>query len=198
MLTRWTTCLFLLLAAGCGPASQNNSPGDPQSVAPAPAAASASVDDSDVKVQILDFEGITQLVAAHKGQVVVMDGWSTSCLPCMREFPNLVKLHKKYGPDKLVCISLSFNYEGIGKPEDAEVIEPVLAFLRRQGATFENVLSSEESDVLYEKFKLASIPAVFVYDQEGNLRKRFDSEDGRHFTYADVEKLVVQLLEEDK
>ena len=42
--------------------------------------------------------GFKQRIAAKRGKVVVMDAWSTSCPPCMKEFHNLVELHKQYGP----------------------------------------------------------------------------------------------------
>ena len=88
----------------------------------------------------------------------------------------------------MACISLSFDYEGIGQPE--EQADRVLAFLRGQGATFTNLMSNEETDVLYKKFKLAAVPAVFVYDREGQLAKRFDNEKAKRkedaFTYEQV------------
>lgn len=150
-----------------------------------------------VELQIKSYDEIQELIAGHKGQVVVMDAWSTSCEPCLKAFPGLVALHKKLGAEGVACISLSFDFEGLGKPEERR--EDVLAFLKEQGATFENLLSSDDSDTLYTKFKLPSIPAVFVYDQTGKLAKRFDDtdRDQPHFTYDDVEKLVKSLLEKD-
>lgn len=157
------------------------SPGDSQS--------------AEVKLQILDYDAIAQLIARHQGKVVVLDCWSTSCEPCMKEFPGLVALHRKY-KDRVACISLSFDYEGIGKPEDK--VPLVLDFLKQQGATFDNILSSTHSDTLYTRLDFGSIPAVFVYDQQGQLKKRFDDSTpgagGGHFTYAEVEALVLELL----
>jgi thiol-disulfide isomerase/thioredoxin len=151
-----------------------------------------------VPLSIVSFDEIQARIADKRGKVVVMDAWSTSCPPCLAEFHNLVELHKKYGSDGLACMSLSFDYEGLGKPEDQR--EPVLKFLRQQGATFENLMSNEESDVLYRKFKLAAVPAVFVYDRTGKLRKRFDNEQAKSkaeaFTYAQVGQLVAELMRE--
>lgn len=150
------------------------------------------------QVQLLDFDGIQKLIAGKRGQVVVMDAWSTSCPPCIKEFPHLVELHKQHAADGLACISLSFDFEGIGTPE--ERLPNVEKFLNEQGATFDNVLGSEDSDAMYRKFKLASVPAVFVYDRQGNLRKRFDNEDAKTeadaFTYEQVSQLVSELLAE--
>ena len=149
-------------------------------------------------VQLLDFDGIQKLIASKRGQVVVMDAWSTSCPPCIKEFPHLVELHKKHADDGLACISLSFDFEGIGTPE--EQLPNVEKFLSDQGAAFDNVLGSEESDALYRKFQLASVPAVFVYDRQGNLRKRFDNQQAKSekdaFTYEHVGELVHELLSE--
>lgn len=144
-----------------------------------------------VELKVTDYAGVMQTVASHRGKVVVMDAWSTQCEPCMQEFPKLVALARKY-PDRLACISLSLDYEGLGKPEDQR--EKVLEFLRKQQATFDNLLSSEPSDDIYARLKLPSIPAVFVYDQAGDLAKRFDSREP--FTYKDVEKKVAELVKE--
>jgi thiol-disulfide isomerase/thioredoxin len=143
-----------------------------------------------VELKITDYDGIMRQVAAHHGKVVVMDAWSTQCEPCMKEFPELVALHNKY-PDRVACISLSFDYEGLGKPVD--VREKVLEFLRKQHATFDNLLCSEPSDDLYARFKLASVPAVFVYNQQGELAQRFDSTKGK-FTYQDVDAKVQEMM----
>jgi thiol-disulfide isomerase/thioredoxin len=180
---RCLLALALALAlAGCGPDAAKT---------PAQAAAEPAV-----RLQLLDYAGIEKLIASHRGKVVVMDAWSTSCPPCIQEFPNLVALSKKYGPDKLACISLSFDYEGIGKPEEVE--PKVLAFLQQQQATFDNVLSTVESDALYRKLKLTSIPAVFIYDRDGKLVQRFDNEaattEADAFTYEQVAERVTDLI----
>ncbi len=175
--------------AGCDSASPRSA-GDGTTVndGTAPTAASA---DGDVKLEILSFDDIERCLADKRGKVVVMDAWSTSCPPCMKDFHNLVELHKEYPADELACVSLSFDYEGLGQPE--EVREPVLDFLRSQGAVFDNWMSSEESDVLYRKFNLNSVPAIFVYDRDGTLRQRFESEGA----YAEVRKLVAELVKQN-
>jgi thiol-disulfide isomerase/thioredoxin len=131
-----------------------------------------SAPSGDVSLKILDFDGLQQLLAAQRGHVVVLDCWSTGCPPCVRDFPQLVALNKEYGQRGLRCISLSFDYEGVGKPE--EQAPRVLKFLREQGATFANVLSSVDSDTLNQKFSISSIPVVFVYDRSGKLAGRFE------------------------
>jgi len=153
--------------------------------APAPTAPEAA---GEVKLVLKDYDGLQALIASKKGKVVVVDVWSTYCDPCMKEFPGLVGLHKKYGPEKVACISICTNYSGIGKPED-ELAEP-LKFLEKQGATFDNLLSTDADEALYKKLKIGSVPGIFVYDADGKLAKLFDKET----TYAEVEKVVTPLV----
>ncbi len=145
-----------------------------------------------VRVQVRDWDGLQKLVADEQGKVVVVDLWSTSCLPCMKEFPNLVKLHNKHKTD-VACVSFNLDYVGLDKIEDLK--PAVLEFLKRQKATFPNILSSEKDEDIYAKLDLASIPAVYVYDRKGKLRKRFDQDAGE-FTYEkDIVPLVEKLIE---
>jgi len=198
------SAVVILLCAGCSqPSSSNTSAAIPaESDAPAvtvaaPEQESAADATKQVQVKLLNYDQLQELIASHKGKVVVMDCWSTSCEPCVKEFPNLVAIHKKYGPEKVACISLSFDYEGLGKPED--VMPVVQEFLQKQDATFDNVLGTEDSETLYKKMELASVPAVYVYDRDGMLAKRFDNEDASKpedaFNYEHVGKLVEELVQ---
>lgn len=153
-----------------------------------------------VKLQILDWDETLAIVKKHKGKIVVMDVWSTSCDPCVKEFPNLVKLHKAHSKD-IACISVATDYAGSKKKPPEFYRERVLTFLTEQEATFDNILSNVPSDELFEKMELSSIPAVYVFGRDGKLVKRFDNNaagetktDEEAFTYEDVNKVVFGLL----
>src|SRR5262245_15414996 len=83
-----------------------------------------------IEIKVVKFDGLEKAIADAKGKVVVVDFWATFCIPCKREFPHLVELHKKYGPAKLVCISVT-----VDDPEDKD---KALRFLNQQKATFQN------------------------------------------------------------
>ena len=159
---------------------------------------------SPVSLKIMNWEETMEIVKKHKGKIVVMDVWSTSCDPCMKEFPNLVKLAKTQAKD-VVCLSVSTDYTGSKNKPPEFYRERVTKFLTEQDATFDNVLLNVPSDELFEKIELASIPAVYVFGRDGKLVKRFDSEsaenvktDEEAFTYADVNKVVDELLKKKK
>lgn len=94
-------------------------------------------------------------------------------------------MHNKYAKDGLVCISVSVD--------EAENGPKALAFLNKQQATFTNFLVDEPTEVWQKRLDVGYPPSVIVYDRDGKRVKRFTAEDS--FTYEDVEKVVVPLLE---
>lgn len=152
---------------------------------------------SDVTLKVASWKETMQLLPKYKGRVVILDLWSTSCIPCMREFPNLVQLQERFG-DKVACISFNCDYVGIKSKPPEYYRERVMKFLQKREATFLNVLSSTPSDELFDQIQLASIPAVYVFGPDGKLVNRFDNDEGKYgdeFTYKEhVIPLVERLL----
>ena len=154
-----------------------------------------------VELKQLDWDGLQKLIASKKGKIIVLDAWSTSCVPCKKEFPNLVALHQRLGK-QVACISVSCDYTGAKSKPPKFYEERVLKFLETQKATFDNVLATVPSDEMFEKLEIPAIPAVFVYGRDGKLVKLFDNSNAKteaeEFTYADVNKLVDKLLADSK
>ncbi len=154
--------------------------------------------ETPVDLKIMSWQQVQEEVAAHRGKIVVLDAWSTSCQPCIKEFPNLVDLNKKYQGGEVVCMSLSVDYAGIKKKPPEFYRERVEEFLAKQHADFQNFLLNQDPDQWYNSIELAAIPAVFVYGPDGNLVQRFDNDaiglDDEGFTYKDVNSLIEKLL----
>ncbi|HET6328069.1 MAG TPA: TlpA disulfide reductase family protein [Planctomycetaceae bacterium] len=149
-------------------------------------------------VEILSWDQTQKRREEFHGKVVVLDVWSTYCDPCVREFPNLVALQKRFG-DKVRCISFDTDYSGAEREPADSFRKPVLAFLSKQGAAgLLNVICSDPSEDFYNKIRLGGPPAVFVYDPSGKLVKRFDNSQvpkTPEFTYErDIVPLVEKLL----
>lgn len=157
----------------------------------------------DVTLTAGTWEDVEKLVAANKGKIVIVDIWSTSCLPCITEYPNLLTLQKTHG-DKIVCVSFNVDYVGI-KSKPAETYRPrVEKFLKEKESAITNFLCSVPSDSLFEQLKLTSIPAVCVFNREGKQARRFDDSlltDGKDeaFTYAaDINPYIKSLVDASK
>ncbi len=167
-----------------------------------PVVETSKVDDPEVRLTAGTWKDVEVLVAKHAGRIVVVDVWSTSCLPCMTEFPHLVAMHRKHG-EKVVCISFNVDYVGIKSKPAATYAKKVEQFLQKHKATCTNILSTMPSDEIFQSLELPSIPAAYVYGTDGKLLKRFDDSllvDGKEeaFTYRDdinpfVEKLLADV-----
>jgi len=143
-------------------------------------AESKSAPAASTKIDLVetDWAGLQSLIAEHKGKVVVVDVWSTACEPCMKEFPNLVALKKKY-PDQVTAISFDIDFAGIPKKPVSFYRERVLEFLQKQGeSAVIHRMCTTAADDLFGEIKLDSIPAVYVYGKDGGLAKRFDGSSG--------------------
>lgn len=139
-------------------------------------------------------EQIMEIVTSA-GKVTVVDFWSLSCEPCLKEFPGLVSLQRELG-DQVACYSVSVDYDG-RKSKPAETYrERVQDFLNQSQATFPNFLCETPNESVFESLKIVSIPAVLIYDAEGTLVKTFtDTGDSLGFTYEkDIAPLVKSML----
>jgi hypothetical protein len=92
-------------------------------------------------------------------------------------------MHKKYAKDGLAAISVSLD-----DLKDKKAEERVIEFLRKQKATFTNLILDEKAEVWQKKLKFDGPPCVFVFNREGKPKK-FDAPD-----YDEIEKYVDELL----
>jgi thiol-disulfide isomerase/thioredoxin len=140
--------------------------------------------DGAVGLKVVKYDGLADLVRQNAGKVVVVDFWATTCIPCRKEMPNLVAMHKKYVKDGLAAITVSVD-EDANSPE---VQAEALKFLRKVNAAFDNVILDEKPAFWQEKLRFGTVPCVFVFDRQGKWRQYKDT------PYAEIEKVVVELL----
>jgi len=142
----------------------------------------------EVKLEVKKYADIGKEIRKLRGKVVVADIWAFWCVPCKKEFPHLVELHHKYGPDGLACVSVSLD------DEDGQA--KALKFLQDRKATFLNLRAEEDKEEVFKKMDLKNIPAVFVFDRDGLRAGKFTMDDpDNQFSYEkDVEPLVRKLL----
>ena len=127
--------------------------------------------------------------------VAVVDLWSLSCAPCLKEYPGLVALQKKHR-DQVRGIAVSVDYDGRRSRPPESYLDRVKAFVGSVGGEMlTNYLCETPSDDVLTAVDAASIPTVLIY-QHGQLVRQFsDSGASGGFTYADdVASAVASLL----
>jgi thiol-disulfide isomerase/thioredoxin len=147
-----------------------------------------------IDVQVVKYDGLKEAVLKNRGKVVVVDFWSTTCIPCIRNFPHMIEMQEKYGKDGLVLISVSLD--PLAENEKAEQRkERVLGWLRKLKANIVNLILDEHTELLKEKLRIVTIPSVYVFNRQGQWT-HFSSDDGGEVSPAAVEALAVKWLKE--
>jgi len=146
--------LAALTLFGCGRS-------EPESTAPARPQAGAA------PLAAIDRASLDQLVAKHRGDVVLVDFWATWCLPCVAIFPHTVSLQRSLADRGLRVVTISLD-----SPKDAKT---VTEFLNRQGAMgADNYLASNGGTSQgFEEFEIpgGALPHLKIYDRRGKLRE---------------------------
>jgi thiol-disulfide isomerase/thioredoxin len=142
-------------------------------------------------VRAADFE---KALKGHKGKVVVIDCWATWCAPCVKKFPHLVEMHKKYADKGLVCVSLSMDKYGVDEEDYKR--DKVVKFLKDKGATFPNFILAEpkkdEADFTKLIGDYSAIPYMVIFDRSG--KKVWTSDEKPKLNEEQLEKFIEQEL----
>lgn len=85
-------------ATGDAPASDGPQSSGPQSSGPAA---------PDFSLPTLD--GGEKRLSEHKGEVVLIDFWATTCDPCMVELPHLVRIYKAHKDKGFTVLAVSLD-----------------------------------------------------------------------------------------
>ena len=153
---------------------------------------------SGIHVQILDWERTQRLIAEHKGQVVLVDVWTTTCPACVEKVPEFVALQQRHGAAGLACISVNCDYDGVPDKPPEHYRPKVEKFLQEQQAEFDHVLLSVPFADFLEQIELGTTPAYLLYDADGKLVQRFDNDEALkeedEFTMAEIAAAVEELL----
>ncbi len=86
----------------------------------------AKWDSTPVDVELIDTAGVAKLRQNGTKKVRLFNVWSTTCLPCIKEFPELVTTARKFGLRDFEMITIS--------TDDPADIKKAKAFLEKQGA----------------------------------------------------------------
>lgn len=144
------------------------------------------------------WEDLRAFVAQQTGKIVVLDIWSTSCEPCLAEFPFLVALQAK-NTEGITCVSFNCDYIGVkNKPVEYYRPQVMKSLEDLKASSIINFISTVPSDDLFQQMDLDTVPAVFVFNRSGRLVKRFDNRTpvGDGSEGISYERQVIPLVEQ--
>jgi peroxiredoxin len=144
-----------------------------------------------VVLRTVDKSGFEKVVKQHRGKVVFVDFWGTWCINCLKRFPHTIALHRQYQKDGLRVISVALEFE------PTETKDKVLDQLKKQKATFDNLLSDEPLEDAIETFNIkgGGLPEYWLLGRDGKLIRKFTNEDPDHpIEHKDIEKAIRAAL----
>jgi thiol-disulfide isomerase/thioredoxin len=142
-----------------------------------------------VDVRVVKYDGLCDAVRRLQGKVVLVDFWSSTCVPCKKEFPHVLDLQRRYAGEGFVVLSVAIPLDE-DTPLETERGQ-VLKFLQQQNATITNLLLDEPVDVWQGRLRFTEVPAVYVFNRAGKWYQFKDE-----VNYDDIDKLVDQLVKE--
>ncbi|QDT01871.1 hypothetical protein K227x_02400 [Rubripirellula lacrimiformis] len=144
------------------------------------------------EVQYATWDEVRSRVSTS-GKITVVDLWSLSCEPCLKEFPELVRLHQETG-GKIQCVAVNLDFDGRKSRPPEHYLDQVTTFLASVGGGgFPAYICSTPSDDVYAAADIDSIPSVLIFDADGKQIQKFvDAGDTLGFTY---QKDILPLLE---
>jgi thiol-disulfide isomerase/thioredoxin len=107
--------------------------------------------------KLKDVSGKEVALSDFKGKVILVNFWATWCGPCIREMPDLEKLHQAYKDKGVVVLGLTVA----SKEKD------IPGMITRTGVSYPILLGADEVAGNFGSFN--SIPQTFILNKSGQI-----------------------------
>jgi thiol-disulfide isomerase/thioredoxin len=129
---------------------------------------------------------LDSLFSSLKGKTAIVNIWATWCFPCVKEFPDLIKLYSNYKETGFELVFIS-----VDATEDKKDVKE---FLKNKGVdfvTYFNEFSKPEEIINYfDNTWGGEIPATYIYNREGKQVKKII---GTH-SYEKFERELIEVM----
>ena len=109
----------------------------------------------------VDLEGNAGNLSDYRGKIVLVNFWASSCTPCRKEMPDLVRISNEY-PSKGVVV--------LGVGMDVGSLDGVRRFLNEVDVTYPIVVPQ---DAPSELSSIRDLPTTWLLDRQGHVRAVF-------------------------
>lgn len=113
-----------------------------------------------------------------RGQVVLLNFWATWCPPCLREIPELVRLHEDLSEEGVVIVGIAAQSGTAGAVEE-------FAGKHDMGYPIWMV-----DDAALNKYGVVGFPFTFLVDREGKIRMRYVGPQSYERLVTDIDALL--------
>ncbi|MFI5265023.1 MAG: TlpA disulfide reductase family protein [Candidatus Kapaibacterium sp.] len=97
----------------------------------------------------------------YRGKIVILDFWYMGCYWCIKAFPALEEISKKYGGKDVIVLGI--NSEDRFAPQ-----QKIVRFLEHNPITYSVILADRKVDNSYH---VGGYPTLFIIDKSGKIAK---------------------------
>jgi thiol-disulfide isomerase/thioredoxin len=164
---------------------------DPQAPA-APAPSCVLVGKQLINFALRDISGeVWEWKRNRKGKLVLLDFWSTTCVPCLHTVPHLHALQEKHGWAGFEVVSVA-NEKGSSHEERAHRVAGMAA---RMSTNYRLLLDGGNACPVRRDFAVQYLPTLVLLDENGWILWRHEGELSRS-ELTDLELLIKRRLGE--
>lgn len=139
-----------------------------------------------IELPALGEDDLTALIQERNGKPLLINVWATWCVPCVEEFPDLIKLAAEYKGE--------LDVVGINADMRRDIESQVIPFLKEQNVNFPVYYTGfpkDEDLINYLNFEWSgALPGTFIYDKDGNQTVFYEGKK----SYEEFEEAVKPLL----
>ena len=126
--------------------------------------------------------GQASRIAAHRGKVLLVNFWATSCSTCMHEMPQIVTTYEKFRAQGYETLAVAMSYDPV---------DYVTNYVKTRQLPFD--VAHDASGALSKGFgNIRLTPTSVLIDKRGGIVKRYVGEPD----FPALHQLISQLLAE--
>lgn len=148
---------------------------------------------SDVKksaynnIWVIDKDQFSDMVNNRNGRILFVNVWATWCIPCIEEFPDLIKLHNTFSNKPVDFVSLNVNLL-------SEKDSLVVPFLEKNNSNLD-VYMAKDDDVdalldVMDKNWSGAVPVTYIFNREGERKVSIVGKRNYKFFKASIDSLI--------
>jgi thiol-disulfide isomerase/thioredoxin len=144
-----------------------------------------STRDLEVKVVSAD-ELLVDIKNNNSSKIVLVNVWSTWCIPCIEEFPYIVDLEKEYENEDLKVVFVSADWD-----ENSQEVYDFLVSEDVKGTHYRKKEGNDENFINeFSSFWSGALPFTGIYNKDMVLKKYWEGKKDEDFFKSSIDSLI--------
>lgn len=144
---------------------------------------------------LITLEGDTISSNELKGKIIILDFWSSTCIPCIKSMSKMEKLYKKYKNNKSIAIYVVNNgWETLEKAKEFANKKRSKFLFFSSGKKYDLPFAYDSGCKTFKSFNLKANPSTVIIDQNYHIHLLHTGyiEDINHFLTNHIEQLLAR------